>query len=317
MPARASWGTGFHGHICRDRHSQSRLWRGVALGPPGPAKPEEVLSGAASVSPGPAWPTEPLGGHCLGSQGPVQPEEALVGAGLRTGTHAAHRGFGGGRSHAWDLRGQRRPWRGAGLRPGTLAGLPGLEGWASLLRCVPPPLPKEGGQQGAPQRWPCSLHATQHRCPTSLVAQVPPQPSGHGTFPPATPGHLLTANSYPLPGSTLQNLLSGTQLPSPLGGTQPRPECAGPQPGPRAQAPLFPSLHRPIAALLSIPLSPRRSPPSLLIPRHEWVPPSVGTAPQPPPPGVLVHPTSTLFPSSFPTTPHPVARRPLPVPPGV
>ena len=167
--------------------------------------------------------TEPLGGCCLGLQGPVQPEEALVGAGLRTGTHAAPQRLWRQQVPCLGPSWSEAAVAGAGLRPGTLAGLPGLEGWASLLRCMPPSLPKEGGQQGAPQRWPCSLHTTQHRCPASLVARARPLPSRRGTLPSATPGRLLTANSCSLLGSTLQNLLSGTQFPSLPGGTQPRP----------------------------------------------------------------------------------------------
>lgn len=34
------------------------------------------------------------------------------------------------------------------LRPAPLAGLPWFEGWASLLRCMPPPLPKEPSPAG-------------------------------------------------------------------------------------------------------------------------------------------------------------------------
>ena len=118
MPAWASWGAGFHGHICRDRHSQRRLWRGVALGPPGPTKPEEVLSGAASGPPGPAWPTEPLGGRCSGHRdlcsqrrpwwgqgsglGPMRPTEALAAAGPMPGTFVVRGSLGGDGAQARD-----------------------------------------------------------------------------------------------------------------------------------------------------------------------------------------------------------------------
>ena len=128
-------------------------------------------------------------GRQAGRQDPHGPQSLWVGVARVTGTCAARGGLGGGRAQDWDPCGPQRLWRrqvpclapswseaalaGTGLRPGTLAGLPGLEGWASLLRCVPPPLPKEGGQRGAPQWWPCSLHTTQHGRPASLVAQAP------------------------------------------------------------------------------------------------------------------------------------------------
>lgn len=100
MSMQANWGAGLH------RHSWRRLWRGVVLGPPGPARPEEALSVVALGLPGPTCPLEVLAGlgftpvtRLTGGRfvsvvcrllGPVQPMEVLgvLLRGLRTRTLA-------------------------------------------------------------------------------------------------------------------------------------------------------------------------------------------------------------------------------------
>ena len=65
---------------------------------------------------------------------------------------------------------------------------------------------------------------------------------------PVTSGCLFTANSCPLPWSTLQLPLSSTQLPSATGDTHLRLGCTGLWHIPCVQILLFLSYHRPVAA---------------------------------------------------------------------
>ena len=76
----ASWGTGLYRLARRGQQSKSKPWRGVALSPPGPTRPEEALGGAGLRLGDPHSRKRPGGGWL----------------GLRPRTHAAGGGPGVG-----------------------------------------------------------------------------------------------------------------------------------------------------------------------------------------------------------------------------
>lgn len=135
------------------------------------------------------------------------------------------------------------------------------------------PATAQGGQAGGQRRvlqwWPC----LQQLRPTFLVAWASSTNlPGCGTLPPATPGHLPTSHSGPLPGSTLQTPLSSTQPFSPPGDTQPRLGCVGAWHRPHTQAPPRPYPH---TSLQGTPLTSR----PLKVPPVPADPPATSVSP--------------------------------------
>lgn len=247
---------------------------GSVLRPLVPTWPEEDLSWVAGVALGPAWPVEALGcgstqvyrylpGQRSLSWGGAQAQEPrywrrlVTGGGWAPETHVALGGFGvGGPRPRTCLAREALSALGLSPRTSRLAGA--FEGWASLLRCVPLPLPKETGpadEEGHHSGGPalCVPLSNGTRLPW-FPGPPPPTFLAMEPLPRAAPDRLLTANSHPLPESTLQTPLSCTQPSSPPGGTQPRLGCAGPWQVPCAQASLGPTPHRPVAMLSSDPL---------------------------------------------------------------
>ena len=216
---------------------------------------------------------KPWGVAVLRSTGTCLGRGALAGVGLRPRSHATGGlsgvvggplrpmwpwealAFGGPRPRTCLAR---EALSAVGLSPRTSRLAWAFEGWASLLRCAPLPLPKETGPadgEGHNSGGPALCVPLNHGTPLPWLPEPPPPTFlAMEPLPPAATDHLLTANSHPLPGSTLQTPLSCTQPSSPPGGTQPRLGCAGPWQVPCAQASLRPTPHRPVAKLSSDPL---------------------------------------------------------------
>ena len=150
------------------------------------------------------------------------PTQASWGSGfLRCG----HRGWGSQRRLCWKQS----------IGPGPLQACQGLSGLGRTWLEVWARLPKEAGPAGGVGH--CSGGSALFM-PLNSGASAPWWPGlppqtflAVEPFPPAASVCLLTANSCPLPGSTLQTLLSSTQPSSAPGDTQFRLGCTGLQHG--------------------------------------------------------------------------------------